>query len=130
MWKELNDQVKCTLRPSKIHGIGVFAIRDIPKGERMHCRGLGMAYRWCELKPEEFKQVRPEVKEIILARWPIALKGERFIHPHSDAWLLSFMNHSKTPNYDKLNDIALVDIKKDEEVTEDYGEEFVFTLNS
>ena len=31
---ELSSTVKCKLAPSNIHGIGVFAIRDIKKGEK------------------------------------------------------------------------------------------------
>ena len=29
--------IKTELRPSKVHGIGVFAIRDIKKGEELTC---------------------------------------------------------------------------------------------
>ena len=28
----LNSSVWATIKPSKLHGVGVFAIRDIPKG--------------------------------------------------------------------------------------------------
>ena len=55
-------------------------------------------------------------------RWCLALKGEVFQSPNNDARLISFMNHSDTPNYDKVNDTALRDLKEGEEVTENYFE--------
>lgn len=109
-----NDLLKCTLAPSKIHGIGVFAIVDIKKGEKMYCGTLPF---------NEFvglpEQLLPEVRELIIQRWPVALDHKPF--RIDDVRLISFMNHSDTPNYDKHNDVAFVDIKKGEEVTEDYG---------
>src|ERR1700722_14347341 len=33
--KDLEENVYCRLQPSKVHGIGIFAIRDIPKGKNL-----------------------------------------------------------------------------------------------
>lgn len=119
MIEELNETVKCKLAPSKIHGIGVFAIRDIKQGERMFCRGMPNT-RWYKL--ESLEGLIPEVKKLIRQRWALAEEGQPFQSPNDDARLISFMNHSDTPNYDKYNDTALEDIKKGEEVLEDYGD--------
>ncbi len=114
--KELNEQVKCTLASSKIHGIGVMAIRDIKKGEELHCQSFERKY----IQLDSLKGLRKEVLKLILQRWPIAEKRAPFFSPNDDARLISFMNHSNTPNYDKYTDKALCGISKGEEVTEDY----------
>ena len=116
---ELNTQVRCKLASSKIHGVGVFTIRDIRKGEKLYC--------WFNEHPKIYtipygslSKLFPEVKEIILQRWSGVINGSAFRSPNDDQWLILFMNHSDEPNYDKITDTALRDIKKSEEVTSNY----------
>lgn len=118
--EKLNSQVKCTLAPSKIHGIGVFALRDIKKGEKLHC--ISLVRKSYELDEDGLSRLLPEVRKIILQRWPLARLGNRFVCPNDDARLISFMNHAEDPNYDLYSDLAFRDIKKGEEITEHYGE--------
>ena len=66
----------------------------------------------------DFDKLFPEVKRIILERWPSIVNGSKFICP--DARLLSFMNHSDFPNYDPVTDQALCDIIKGDEILENY----------
>lgn len=113
--KELNEEVKCTLAPSKIHGIGVFALRDIKKDEKLYCAPL--EYKVYEIPYKELDNLRPEIRKIIIERWPAVVSDVMFESPNN-VGLMSFMNHSDTPNSDK--DIATRDIKRGEEVTEDY----------
>lgn len=114
----LNDTVWATLAPSKVHGIGVFAIRDIPKGQKIYA--IGRSNEWLEGVPND---LHPAILKIIKQRWPLALKGQPFQSPNDDVRLTSFLNHSNTPNYDKHTDCALVDIKEGEEIFEDYRPE-------
>lgn len=114
--EKLNEEVKCTLAPSPIHGIGVFALRDIKKGKKMFCFPSELV--WYDVPYNQFVKLRPEIREIILAKWPSIINGSEFQSPNS-AWLMSFMNHSFDNNSNE--DIALRDIKKGEEVTEDYS---------
>lgn len=116
--QHLNETVWCTLAPSPIHGIGVFALRDIQKGQTLHCLGTP---NQTTLLLTETEGLAPEILALIRQRWPLALEGSLFQSPNDDARLISFMNHSDTPNYDKYNDTALTDIRKGEEITEDYG---------
>ena len=119
---ELNEQVKCTLRISPIHGIGVFAIRDIKQGEKMYCIGSPHTKFY---KLSSLEGLRPEVKEIIVQRWPLAQKlGASFQSPNNDARLVSFMNHSENPNYSQKTDTALRDIAKNEEIVENYNNSY------
>ena len=116
---ELNNEVKAKLAPSPIQGIGVFAIRDIKKGERAYCRPNGFK-KWYSIPYERLSELRPEIKEVILERWPAIINKSQLQSPNDDAWLLLFMNHSDNANYDPKKDIALMDIKTGEEILENY----------
>ncbi len=111
----LNEEVWCKLAPSQIHEIGVFAIRDIPKGQKLYCHSAS-----CRLRYEPIDDLLPEIRQLILQRWPNA-RTNGYLNPNDDARLISFMNHSPNPNYDWFTDLAIKDIPKGTEVLEDYG---------
>lgn len=115
---ELNSSVKCKVAPSKVHGVGVFAIRDIASGEKLYCKPHFLR-RWYSLKYEYFNELRPEVRDLIVGQWPCVVNRGLFLSPN-DVWLLCFMNHSSTPNYDPNSDTALRKINAGEEILEDY----------
>lgn len=118
--EELNSTIKCYIAPSKIHGIGVFALRPISKGEKCYCFPK-LSRTWYNLTYSELDKLRPEIKEIILARWPSIINGSYFQSPNDDVWLASFINHSsKNFNYKQSSDSATREIKKGEEILEDY----------
>lgn len=112
----LNNTVKCKLAPSKIHGVGVFAIRNIRKGEKLYCQETKRL--WLSIPFKDFHNIREEIRELIIQRYPSVKEGSMFLSPNADALLQSFMNESDNPNY--KDDIALKDIKKREEITENY----------
>lgn len=116
---ELNSTVKCRLAPSKIHGVGVFALRDIPKGERCYCTP-NIIPKFYNIPFGSLNKLFPEIKELVLSRWASVVNGSIFMSPNSDASLLMFINHSDNPNYDVVSDMALKDLKNGEEVVEDY----------
>ena len=120
---ELMRTVKCRLGPSRVHGVGVITLRDTKKGEQLYCanrvKPVLYTVTFTELK-RQLKDTHPQILQLILERWPRAVNGEAFISPNYDARLTSFMNHSDTPNYDPVTDLALADIPKGEEVFEDY----------
>lgn len=119
----LGNTVKCRIGPSKVHGVGVIAMRDIKKGEQLFC-ALTVKAQWYNVSfanlKKHLKQTHPEVLGLILDRWPNVVNGAPFLSPNYDARLTSFMNHSDTPNFDPHYDVALTDIKAGEEVFEDY----------
>ena len=116
---ELNNEVRCHIRPSNIAGIGVFALRDIKRGEKCFCFP-NQFRKWYAVPYDRLTELRPEIKEIVLARWPAIINGSKFQSPNDDVWLLSFMNHSSIPNYSVDTDSALRDIMVGEELFEDY----------
>lgn len=118
-WKEsieiINNLTRVKLAPSEINGIGVVAIEDIKKGEKLN---LDAIPNYFDLPYSKFKKLKPQAVKILLGHFPLIATGSQFWYP-----LLSFqafMNHSAKPNYDGVKDVALRDIKKDEELTEDY----------
>ena len=116
---ELNSEVRCKLGQSKTHGVGVFAIRAIQWGERCYCRPT-MIPRFYNIPFGSLSKLFPEVKELVLQRWASVVNGSIFCSPNDDAHLLMFINHSCDANYDVVSDTALRDIKKGEEILENY----------
>lgn len=120
----LNQTVWCRLGPSLVHGIGVIAIRDIPKGTRLTDYTIrdylqGKPPRHFQIEAWQFNFIKSEIKNLILDRM-VHTKGNPiiFISPNSDQILRGFMNHAEYPNSD--GETALRDIAKGEEVTENY----------
>jgi SET domain-containing protein len=130
--RHLQTEVYCRLGVSLIHGIGVFAIRDIPKGTQPLVSLL---------KIKEFSFSKKEIKKL-----PVGVQKEirMFCYYDKEEHLIPsiglnamnmafYMNHSKKPNikYLKNNDlVALRKIKSGEELFFDYdlafGEEHHF----
>lgn len=116
---ELNSMVKVKLAPSHIHGVGIIAIRDIRKGEKVYCEP-SKHLKLYSVPYGSLKKLFPEIRELIMQRWAGIINGSMFQSPNDDQWLVLFMNHSDNPNYNKLTDTALQDIKKGEEITSNY----------
>ena len=108
------------LKRSRIHGIGVFAIRDIPKGTYVF-RGDNHEMVW--VKASATSRLDKAVK-MLYSDFCVSRNG-RYGCPKNfnlltPAW---YLNHSKKPNMaaDKKYDFySLRRIKKGEELTVDY----------
>lgn len=128
----LNNLGKVRIGASKIHGVGVFAMRDLKAGEKMYLDAmpnwLDLPYKYFEVR-KGAKRLRKEVVALLLERWPNIVNGSQFVYP--DTRMQAFMNHSDAPNYDAKTDVTLRKIYEGEELTEDYkqiaGWEKVFT---
>lgn len=114
---ELNQRVLTRIAPSKIHGVGLFALRDLPKGLKLHADALPRVY---DLPYSHFSKLFPEVKSLLIERWPsVSVKhGAKFAFP--DTRIQAYMNHSDDPNYSNITDTMLKDVKAGEEITENY----------
>ena len=115
----LNNEMKTKLAPSPIHGIGVFTMRSIKAGEKLHCIP-SVNPQWYTLPYASLTKLFPEVRELILQRWPSVINGSAFLSPNDTQWLVTYINHHDDPNYEVATDTALKDIKVGEELTEDY----------
>ena len=112
---QLNSMVKVKIAPSKIAGVGLFALRDIAKGERVYADYTPMVYT---LTYSDLNQLRPEIKELLLGQWPQIINGSHFAYPTTR--LQAFCNHADKPNYDAQNDVMFKDVVAGTEITENY----------
>ncbi len=111
----LNDIVKIRLAPSPIHGVGVFAMRDMKKDEKLYTDIIPHLF---DLPYDRFDELDPEIRDIILGHFPLITSGSHFMYPVTK--MSAYLNHSETPNYDAKTDVTLKKIKKGEEITENY----------
>lgn len=118
----INSTVWATLRKSPIHNIGVFAIRDIPKGTRItDNESYKTKHTSNILSPDELDSIHPEIRKLILDRTTYSTShstGFPFYSPNCAAVFQAWMNHSDKPN--TTGTVTLRAIKKGEELTEDY----------
>jgi len=114
--EEIKETIWCRLGPSKIHGIGVIAIQDIPKGTRIQYEYEKLFWNL----PDSYWHLLPkEILHLCFDR-NIFERNNNFLleNPNRNAHFRSFMNHSDHPNSD--GNIVNRDIKKGEEITESY----------
>lgn len=124
--QSLNDTY-CRLAVTE-HGVGVVAIRSIPKGidPFKNCDPFGKVIQVPETELEA-SDAPDEAKQIV--RDFCALQDGIYFVPDYGIDALDksyFLNHSKTPNMETKENGALFvtarDIAKGEELTADYGE--------
>ena len=121
---QLRQQFYVVLKPSGVHGIGVFAVQDIPKG----CREIFAADDgdWITVSFEEVAAL-PEHSREFIETYFLYDDKQYFIPGHGCKVMdmASYLNHSSTPNIISINEgaffEALRDIKKGEELFVDYG---------
>lgn len=120
--------LKSELRPSPIHGIGTFAIRDIKKGEKMFPRWGGMT-RVYLMKPKEFEKFPNHVKKLICKSYvnkPEEQEGFYWFRLYKGAYFnlanpWTYVNTGEEDgNICSEKRVALRDIKKDEEILSNY----------
>ena len=124
--KDLEENIYCRLQPSPIHGIGIFAIRDIPRGVNPF-RGSREA-QWKKFRVSEIRNnshIPEEVEEFIFDLYPIR-NDIIYIPNHSlNAVDISyFLNHGDEPNVTPQGDgntfVTSREIKKGEELVSNY----------
>ena len=118
---------KTEIREDSLNGKGTFAIQDISKGEMIYIRGGEL------MKVEEAYNYK--AGECPDGLWPITDEywlGARNEEDH--AMQKVYVNHSCDANSGLVGEITVVatrDIKKGEEITQDYGllDDFDYELN-
>ena len=121
--KPPHEDVYTRLRPSPIHGIGVFAIRKIKKGTYIFSNDEA-PMRWVNAKT--LKGLPREVRRLYEDFCVIKDGGKMYGGPKNFNVLTVgwYLNESKNPNVaadDKCEFYAVRDIKVDEELTLDYA---------
>lgn len=121
----LLENTYCRLRPSGIQGVGVFAIRDIPKDTNPF-QGIPLVDS-CLFDKGELSHLPREVLEMVSDFFVTDEHGQIDIPEYglNGIDVSFFINHSKTPNlitYDESETFVTAhEIKKGEELTADYS---------
>jgi SET domain-containing protein len=122
--KELSASTYVMIKPSPLHGIGVFAIRNIPKGTKdIFSQGVG---EWIKVSKEEVDALPQHAKDLIENH--CLFDEDHYFIPDYGFKLIDlviYLNHSDTPNVISLNEgeqfEAIRDIAVGEELLVDYG---------
>ena len=124
--QHLNDEVYCRLGASPMHGVGVFAIRRIPKG--INPLNSRIRYKEVLFSREELKQLPSSVKKLLDI---FCYYKDDVVHVPEIGMnamdMALYLNHSKTPNVRYLKGGAfetLRSIRSGEEITMDYDISF------
>lgn len=122
--KQLAESTYVMIKASPVHGIGVFAIRDIPKGTQdIFSQGVG---EWIEVSKEEVEAL-PKHSRDLVENHCLFDEQSYFIPDYGFKLvdLVIYLNHSDTPNVISINDgerfEAIRDIVVGEELFVDYG---------
>jgi uncharacterized protein len=115
--------VKTFVANSEIHGLGLFAAEDIPKGTEIWRFVPGIDIK---IPPSVVENLDPIRKEYILNYTYVnKVTGEHILPADSDR----YTNHSKNPNTQNIGfaqeegvTVATRNIKKGEEITTNYNE--------
>ncbi len=130
--KEILENIKntyCRLKPSKIEGIGVFAIRDIPKGKNPFYKIPQK--KWSQFKISEIKKMDKEILKMIDDFFVIEKNGDVYLPQYglNGIDVSFFVNNSKRPNLrivgngeeSALDFVTNKKIRKGEELTVSYS---------
>ena len=122
--KDLHQSTYVMIKPSPLHGIGVFAIRDIPKGTKdLFSQGVG---EWIKLSIAEVEALPRHSRDLVENH---CLFDEDYYYVPDYGFklvdLVIYLNHSDTPNVVSINEgeqfEAIRDIAIGEELLVDYG---------
>lgn len=111
------------------HGVGVVAIRDIPKGT-MPFEGnrFTASENYIGISDEELADLEPAVKQYVKDFFPYQAQEGGYQFPDYPPQQIDqsyYLNHSKEPNMGEVaggeDFVALRDIKAGEELTVDYA---------
>lgn len=125
--RELSNETYVMIKPSPIEGIGVFAIRDIPKGCRDMFSKPTDHDEWLKV-PKTTVAALPQHAQDLIENYCLFDTDHYFIPEYGfkKMDLVNFLNHADNPNIISINDgdyfEAIRDIKKGEELVIDYGE--------
>jgi len=116
------NRVYCRLKPSPIHGIGIFAIRPIPKGTNP----FKDSYMAQEAILISRKKIPSEFEQLLEDYHPSSKnqsETQRIVsnYPNQLIWT-NYINYSDEPNIELMSNgewMTLRDIQVDEELVED-----------
>tara|TARA_B100000287_G_scaffold420019_1_gene458913 strand:+ start:249 stop:680 length:432 start_codon:yes stop_codon:yes gene_type:complete len=122
----LKNDYYCRIKPSLIHGVGVFAIKDIPRGVNPFIPFEDSVNFNFQL--DELSDVNTNIVNVFESRYFSPSDGVNIVlNKCNTTHYVDYINHSLKPNvvyfYEngKYNWETLVDIKEGEELTHNYN---------
>ncbi len=122
--QELQTETYVALKGSPIHGIGVFAIRNIPKGCRnIFYKGVG---EWIKVPISEVEAL-PEHSRSLIETYCLFDEENYFVPEYGFKMIdpVIYLNHSANPNIISINDgeefESIIDIAAGQELLVNYG---------
>jgi len=123
--KELSEETFITLKPSPVHGIGVFALRDIPKGcKTLFSKNVG---DWIKVPISDIEKL-PDHSRNLVETYCLYDETNYYLPDYGFKVmdLVNYLNHSSTPNVISVNEgeyfESLREISAGEELLVNYGE--------
>ncbi len=132
----LENNTFCRVKRSSLHGVGLFAIRDIDEGVNPFVKVNPVGPLIIELSEEELETLSDEVRSYVKdffakdenGKYPVLCNGMNALD------ITFFLNHSNDPNVTADDNYVGLDtyspyktikkIKKGEELTQNYKEMF------
>jgi len=124
--QELAYNTFVMLRASPVGGVGVFAIRDIPKGCRSMFSNPDVNEKWIKISRQEVGAL-PTFAQDIIVNYCLFDEDAYFVPEKGFKKMDAsyYLNHSDNPNLVSINEgeyfEAVRDIKVNEELFLDYG---------
>ncbi len=122
--QQLQTETYVALKGSPIHGIGVFAIKPIPKGTRnIFSKGMG---EWIKVPISEVETL-PEHSRSLIETYCLFDEENYFVPEYGFKMIdpVIYLNHSSSPNIISINDgeefEAIVDILPGQELLINYS---------
>jgi SET domain-containing protein len=116
----LTHSINCliTIHPSKIEGVGIFAISEIKKGDNPFSD-----YQLYQVTKMEFDLLSSEMRDLIIRHGELQSDGSYYIvEDLSNPNLSIYVNHSLFPNLESDQFTALRTIHPGEELTINYDD--------
>jgi SET domain-containing protein len=128
--QHLKNDIYCRIGVSKVHGVGVVAIKDIPKGTNPFFTLSKEKDKIITLSKDDIKDIHPNVRKILTDFFGDKKRDNYDVYAYGPNYInISFyLNHSDKPNIDVIEDtennyysfITNIKIKKGEELFIDY----------
>lgn len=89
------DHIYCRIQPSKINGVGLFAIKDIPKGTDPFNNSY-MAHDALLINKNELKDCNDEIKKMLEDYWPTNNNNKIILPLYPNQIILTnYLNYSE-----------------------------------
>ncbi len=129
--KHLKNDIYCRIGVSKVHVVGVIAIKDIPKGTMPFATLSNEKEKIITLTKDDIKDINPNVRKILQDFFGDKKSNDYDVYAYGPNYInISFyLNHSDKPNIDVIEDtennyfrfITNRKIKKGEELFINYN---------